>query len=702
VHNSTGISTEETDMQATYSPAKLLAFLPVALLLHACSQDSDYDFETGIANQAASAAAAAPPQARFDPANSVIPFPNSLLFAGSEDGTINIPVADPDAPGSASTVALNQMDGFSTTAPIVAQLSREVDPATLVLGSTVRVFEVATVESGGVAQVLNELGAAEVFVTQSGSNLVILPLQPLREKTDYMVVLTDGIQDAAGVPLAASLPYRLVKGSTVLENAAAALEPVRALTGSMLAAAGAFAAEITADNVVLSWTFKTQSIRDVLQAVKLQIVPTTITVAPTGMTTQNIVPALQGKADVYIGTIELPYYLTAPADDNSDNAAALSSFWQDADSNAVSRFSPMPVATSMVTVPVTMTVPNGASAGQGQMPQNGWPITIYQHGITRNRTDVIVIADAMADAGIALIAMDLPMHGLTDPENGFAANNTAFPNDRERTFGIDVLANPTGDDDSLVTVPGPDGVPDESGAHFYNIGLLSNARDNLRQGVADLLVLSASIGNLQTVPDVPSVQVDASNKTFIAHSLGGLVGTTFLAYDDSITTASLITTGGGVARLLSNSGAFGPILNANLAANGAPPGSAAYEQFLTVAQTVIDSGDPINHAAALADRNTTALHMIKVVDDGTVPNNVPSAPLSGTDPLVRQLRVPQIAGSTAGSGLVVLTEGTHSSLLDPSASVAATVETQSEIAFFAASRGAMITISNTDIVQPLP
>ena len=697
-------------MQATYSPAKLLAFLPVALLLHACSQDSDYDFETGITNQAANAAAAAPPQARFDPANAVIPFPNSLLFAGSEDGTINIPVADPAAPGSASTVALNQMDGFSTTAPIVAQLSREVDPATLVLGSTVRVFDVATVESGGVAQVLNELGATEVFVTQSGSNLVILPLQPLREKTDYMVVLTDGIQDAAGVPLAASLPYRLVKGSTVLEGAAAALEPVRALTGSMLAAAGAFAPEITADNVVLSWTFKTQSIRDVLQAIKDQIVPTTITVAPTGMTTQNLVPALQGKADVYIGTIELPYYLTAPADDNSDNAAALSSFWTDANANPVSRFSPMPVATSMVTVPVTMTVPNGASMGQGQVPQNGWPITIYQHGITRNRTDVIVIADAMADAGIALIAMDLPMHGLTDPENGFAANNTDFPNDRERTFGIDVVANPTEGDDSLVTMPGPDGVPDESGAHFYNIGLLSNARDNLRQGVADLLVLSASITNLQTVPDVPAVQVDASNKTFIAHSLGGLVGTTFLSYDDSITTASLVATGGGVARLLSNSGTFGPILNANLAANGVEQGSATYEQFLTVAQTLIDSGDPINHAAALRDRNTTVLHMIKMLDDETVPNNVPSAPLSGTEALQDQLGVQQIAGSTAGSGMVVLTQGSHGSLLSPDpkpgveeASLPATVEIQSELAFFAASRGAMITVVDPDgIVQPLP
>lgn len=688
-------------MQTIYSPAKLLAFLPVALLLHACSQDSDYDFETGIANQAANApavaanaAANAPPQARFDPAFQLIPFPNSLLFNGSEDGTINIPVADPAAPGSASTVALNQMDGFSTTAPIVTQLSREIDTSTLSLGSTVRVFEVATVESGGVAQVLNELGATDVAVTQSGTNLVILPVQPLKEKTDYMVVLTNGIRDAEGRQLTASVPYRLVKGPNVLEGRAEGLEPLRQLTLSMLTAANAFAAELSTDNVVLSWTFKTQSIRDILQAVKDQIAPAAMTVAPTGMTTMAINPGLQGKADVYIGTIELPYYLTAPAADNSDNGAALSSFWRDANGNHVSQFSPMPVATSTQTVPITMTVPNAAALGQGQMPENGWPVTIYQHGITRNRTDVLAIADAMADAGIAVIAMDLPMHGLTDPGNGFAANNTPFPNDRERTFGIDVVTNEPNED--LTSTREPDGMPDASGAHFYNIGLLSNARDNLRQGVADLLVLSASIINLQ------GVTVDASNKTFIAHSLGGLVGTTFLSYDDSITTASLVTTGGGVARLLSNSGAFGPILNANLAANGAPPGSAAYEQFLTVAQTVIDSGDPINHATALADRNTTALHMIKVVDDGTVPNNVPTAPLSGTDPLVRALRVPQIAESSAGSGLVVLTEGTHSSLLDPTASMAATVETQSEIAFFAASRGAMITISNTDIVQPLP
>ena len=60
--------------------------------------------------------------ATFDPAAGAIPFPNNLLFSGSTDGTLNIPVADPDNLAD-PRVAMNGLDGFSTVAPLTANFS---------------------------------------------------------------------------------------------------------------------------------------------------------------------------------------------------------------------------------------------------------------------------------------------------------------------------------------------------------------------------------------------------------------------------------------------------------------------------------------------------------------------------------------------------------------------------------------------------
>jgi hypothetical protein len=54
--------------------------------------------------------------ASFDPSNSIVPFPTNLLLQGTGDLTLNIPVADATNYADPQ-VALNALDGFSTTAP---------------------------------------------------------------------------------------------------------------------------------------------------------------------------------------------------------------------------------------------------------------------------------------------------------------------------------------------------------------------------------------------------------------------------------------------------------------------------------------------------------------------------------------------------------------------------------------------------------
>ncbi len=161
-------------------------------------------------------------------------------------------------------------------------------------------------------------------------------------------------------------------------------------------------------------------------------------------------------------------------------------------------------------------------------------------------------------------------------------------------------------------------------------------------------------------------------------------------------------TGGGIAQMAANSPTYAPSINAGLENAGIATGSADYETFLIVAQTLLDSADPINHAATLAQAASPQLHMIEVIGDQSVPNNVATAPLSGTDPLARQMGLTQITETSSTGGLVKFSAGDHRSLLSPAASLAATVEMQTQVATFAATQGTVLPITDSTVIAPLP
>ena len=703
-----------------------VALLPLAL--GACGDDEgDYDFEASQAEFEAEAAAAAAPQAAFDPAAGVLPFPNDLLFAGSADGTLNAPVESVDLDGDGDVdeddgpsptdpaLALNQMDGFSTVAPISIPITGELDPASVTVGPEggVRVFEVGTdPQTTAVVGVVRELSAQELAAGLGDSGIVLLPTVPLAPASSYLVVVTTAVTGANGTALAPTLQYGLTAGQTELTGDAAALEPVRLLTQAQLAAAGSQG--IAPEDVAISFAFSTQSVRAALQAVEDRTTAGTLVLAPSGQSTEPLDAG--GLADVWVGALELPYYLQgADPEDPSTHLAAINSVWRNASGEPVNPLDFAAVATGTVTVPVVLTVPNANSPSGGTPPATGWPVTIFQHGITGNRSQMLPLADAMASAGRVLVAIDQPVHGVVPGEDSplapvaeQLAAGSAQLGATERHFGIDLV----GADGSS----GPDGEVDPSGTHFINLANLGNTRDNLREAAADLLTLSASLGGaVVPTPDGGAVAaaeaglpLNPADKSFVGHSLGGIVGATMLSYDDSFTAASLAMAGGGIAQLVANSETLGPRVTAGLAAGaGVDPSDEAalaefaagdLQTFLVVAQTVIDSGDPINHAPFLAADETTPVHLIEVDGDTVVPNAVATAPLSGTQPLARVLGLPQVTTSASGDAYVRFSEGDHGSIISPSASPAATAEMQNQVAAYAATAGTQLPITNPEVI----
>ena len=659
-----------------------ILILSITVLLSACGSDSEHDFTPPEDPSESS-----PPHGPiFDPASANIPTTNDLLFSGSVDGTLNIP----NTKNNPVITAVNKLDGFSTSIPITADFGMSIDPASLIVGETLHIYEVTKNQQGAVTSIVRELTNTEILATPTGdkaTTLALVPRIPLKESSSYLVILTNGIKDPAGKRAQASSVYSLARSTTPLTNSDyATLEPLRQLINNMEDMAASTG--VDKSNMVLSWSFTTQSTTVVLKQLADTVSASDIVIAPTGKTTNDFVPLLPGLADISIGTLDLPYYLSAPSSDNP--TAPLSAHWQGIGGSLLTRFNTTPIATSTLNVPVIMTTPN-ATSGQTK-PAAGWPVIIYLHGITRNRLDIIGYADTMARAGFAMIAIDLPLHGIDDTSNPLHATNTPFPNDIEATFDVDFVNNQTG-------LAGADGIVDKTGTHFINLISLLTSRDNIRQGVANQLVLRRSLGNI--------AGINSERVGTIAHSLGGIVAVPFLGVESKSMPSSLITTGASISTLLRDSAVFGPIIKAALAAQGVT--GADYDAVILGTQWILDSADPINFAKDAAAKHP--IHLMEVVGDGgNIHLKDQVVPNSSTEILIKSLGATAASDavnsvSIANPKIVRFTQGSHSSILDPtrdapkgSSYLNVYLEMHSQLGRFHASGGEAVVINDFSII----
>jgi len=667
--------------------------------------------------------------ADFDPAGGVAPIPSNLFFLGTDDFTLNVPLSEGSDPNDYGNplVALSTLDGFSTTEKWVTTFTSEpysLDPASIIPGQTVRLFEVSTIFGTivAVSGVVRELTPGLEFVAvASGNTLAIIPTSPLKEMTTYMAVMTDGIKDTHGNDATPDTTYFLAKRTVpwvdeeghstdplVDDASAASLEGLRQMTLGQETAAASMG--IDPADIILSWTAQTQSITPVLKNLRSIARPAPTIVGPTGMDT-SVVGGF-GLADVYAGIITVPYYLGVPSVANP--IAPLVDFWTASPGAYVAPFdalglnpastfitvaNPFPVITSMQTVPLLMAIPNENSGHT--RPSAGWPVLIYGHGLGGNRSHLLTVADAAAAVGYAVIAIDAPLHGISPDDPTLAPlyiENTPFADiANERTFDVDYVNNATG-------APGPDGIVDGSGTHMINLSSTLTSRDNARQGNADLSILAVTIPSISyngdALPDL-----DGSTIHYASSSMGSILGTPFIATEPTVSNAFLSVPMGGLARGLEASPTFGPSIRAGLkAAAGLEPGTSDYEQFFIVFQTVFDSGDPINWAAEASRYNNIVLH--EVIGDTVLPNFVPTAPLSGTEPMIRAMGLTAYSSTqTNPDGLDLVGRfvppAHHGSFLTPAGAPEATAEMQKQMASFIATLGTTVVVTDASTMAPV-
>ena len=642
----------------------------------------------------------------MDIEKSNIPYPNDILFAPTEaepaDGTINIPF-DPNSSDAAIKSAQNTLDGFSTTAPITVSVSDDINTSSL--PGNIHLYKVAATDSNAtspipiIGAITSELIFGQDYVaTYSNGKIAILPLKPLESHAHYMVVMTNGIKNNAGESIAPDYITSLLINNTPLfdseGNPAVILDSdpetniaklnklvaIQQLTRQMLAVTNKDKG-IPATDVISIWSFTTQTIGKVAKAFADQnYSQAMLGLQDTNLTSKDILSvagydtnAMSGIAEVYAGTLSnLPYYLGIPTE--TDPTAPLHKSFEFEDGSS------LPKVVSNVTIPVLATVPNSASGCT--MPDSGWPVVIFQHGITQNRTNLLPVSESFAKICYAAVAIDLPLHGITDPNNPLYMKTNNSINLSERTFNLDA---------------DQDGNIDESGTHYINLPSLLTSRDNLRQSTSDFIALQNALGSAY------GVKFDATKVSYVGHSLGTMAPFGFLAHR-KLDAVVLANPGGGIAELLNNSPSFGPLIEAGLAAKGIEKGSPEYSSFMLATQTIIDDADPINYASKVAANQK--MLSFEVINDQVIPNSVSTAPLSGTEPLLRLMGAKSISDYTIPA-LVTLettntatrfTDGTHSSFLKPDVP-SVTTEMQTEMATFIFYKGEKVNITDDSIIK---
>ena len=732
-----------------------------------------------IGNGAGSSPPPAATRAMFNVSQGVLPYPTDLYFAGSTDGTLRLPDIEPFTPNVSS---LNQLDGFSTTAPITVRFSGPIDPKTLSAADIVVVrltldnatkapivpptpgAELPKPLVYGVdytAYVVGTGGASAFAYAQdtAGTVLAIQPTHPLDPSSGatnvgYLVLLTNGITDAAGSAVVADNDYATVRNGALADLASGATTPTCAsvtdptlnavcqLTFGHLAI-GAALKLVDPASVIVSFSFTTESVYDTLNILwatyqQTPVAPGTIAVAPTGQTTKEFLAAVgaqsPGLADVWVGKLTLPFYLTASTGPN--DPTVLNSHWTaagpsmvpgiDSNSRNLTRFNPVPAKTADIAVPIIVGVPDAARTGCVE-PAAGWPVVVFQHGITGNRSQALATFDGYASKCFVVVAKDLVLHGITDPKNPLYRNQLfakAAPAlmTGERTFDLDLMNNTT-------LAAGPDGVTDASGSHYINLTSLLSSRDYLRQDESDLLWLAHVLPTLSLGANMNGKSdVDGTQLQFAALSLGSMVGIAPLSVVDLATgkpnspynSGLLSTVGGAAVYLLRDSPSFAPPINAGLklASGGVlVPGASAYDNWLRDAQQMVDAGDPVNYVGAAAAFRPLLIQ--QVVGGGLLPNGAAALPDQVIPNTATQRLLDAANFKRFGPGQALLAPGTaayvnfiygqHGSILTPAGdantgqtNAAAFLEAQTEAVAFAVAHGLAVTVGagSPAVIQP--
>lgn len=624
------------------------------------------------------------PEVLFDPTTGVIPYPNNLLL-DSTTGKVNLPAQSGEsAAQKALREGLNTLDGFTTLGSYYAAYYGSIDKSSVKVGDSVVVIDLSTGK---------QMTSWKASVVDTAPALVVTPTAPLVEKSTYAVVLLSkfksgsrqpqsGLEDQKGVRVAAAPFMALLRSkNTLYENnkstistlddaTAKSAEQARKAHAPLFSALDALG--INRIDVVGAWTFTTQTITTPMT--QLRALPYTT------------MPLLDGNVPAWTGTLD-PTFTGFPASvprTNLGGWVGQGTFdtWMALDAKTGALLAD-PTKGSKVSVPYILTVPKGT------MPSAGWPVVVFQHGLTRARTDVLAVADTLAAAGMATVAFDVVFHGArsyctkdTHCDNG-GTTGTCDTTAGSSTFGACTKGK---------LAVGSDGVPLASGAYFLNTSNPFAVRDNMRQHVIDAsaLLRGIALGGPSGILDGSSgtkgkVKLDPANVHYVGQSLGAILGTLVMSTTKLPRRGVLNVPGAPLVDIIFTADNFKSTKDEILKSQNVKEGSLDYLRLLTTFQWILDPSDPANFARHV---ELSALPDATGSSGAKVPTKEVIVQLAGQDKTIPQ-NLGSFLAQQMGISVTELTKTTytnqgHGFLLspDPKTSLAATTAAQTQMATF--------------------
>jgi dienelactone hydrolase len=482
----------------------------------------------------------------------------------------------------ADIALLNQLDGFSLQPRLAIPFDSAIDPGTA-NSHTVFLVKLSSRDDDREHEFEHSHHAAEVVgINQIVWDPATLTLfaesnDHLDEDSTYLLVVTTGVHDATGHPIAPATIFQRLRGDdddfrhhgdSVLNAYRDVLED--ALNEETLEHIG-----LSRRNVAVASVFTTESITATLRSIRRQIEHAAPPVV-------NFMLGSGGEKTVFpLGSVtglsfQPQVAVVGPNPNVPLSLGALQVFSGAIGTMAFGKFTAQHWQNAGVFIPAVPTRTSVPSQGTeelffnlfipaGPRPSNGWPVAIFGHGFTDSKQGApLAVASTLAHNGIATIAINVVGHG-------FGPNGTLTVNQ-----GATTVVLPAGgrgfDQDGNGAITSSEG----SSTFVLSPQGLIGSRDALQQTAADMMQLVRAIqGGIDANGDGLQ-DLDPNRIYYFGQSFGGIYGGIFLGVERDVRAGVLNVPGGSIIDIV-REGGFRPLLVQSLSLrvpsllNAAPP-----------------------------------------------------------------------------------------------------------------------------------
>jgi hypothetical protein len=516
------------------------------------------------------------------PATAPFPSDRFTAFDGQQLTGLRVNLPLPNCATNPSDCAditlLNQLDGFNLQPRLAVPFDGAIDVST-VNSSTVFLVQIPAGFTGDGDQPVtpNLIGINQIVWDPASLTLFAESDQHLDQRSSYLLVVTTGVHDAAGNPIAAPKNFLDLNAD---DSADPRLRAYRQTLHALIdnGTLHRIAPGLDKKDIAAASLFTTESATATLESIREQI---KLASAPA----VNFNIGTNGEKTVFpVNTVtgltwNVQALTVGPLIPTSLNSAlaALQVFPGSVSTLAFGKFTGQHWQNGNVFIPQ---VPTGQSVPpqgtediffnlfipSGTRPTNGWPVAIFGHGFTDSKQGApFAVASTLAHNGIASIAINVVGHGFGPNSTLTVKQGTTLTTFLEGGRGFDQDGNGqiASSEGSSTFVLSPQGT----------IG----SRDALQQTTADLMQLVRAIQGGIDVDGDGLPDLDANRIYYAGQSFGGIYGAIFLGIEPDVKAGVPNVPGGPIIDIVRLSPSFQLLLTQSLAVrtpsllNAGPP-----------------------------------------------------------------------------------------------------------------------------------